>query len=198
MLEAIFSSKLYKASSRKDSIDSAINDPINIELVKQLREYLDDEYLTEDYVDVQDAPDDKDDGDQKIRPSEHSDNQGGRTPLSEKHEDLFKDDDGKSSESSESGETKEANESSKEPKEDSNSVSESSKVSGESIVSSRVPESAFQSISDLVDSIKGILNAREDTAGVSRVLTKTNEKELWIYYNDKVNLNNVMETVISV
>ena len=46
-----------------------------------------------------------------------------------------------------------------------------------------------------VQDIKGILNSREDTDGVSRVSTK-DDKEVWIYYNDNVNLNDVMVQVI--
>lgn len=42
--QAIFSSKLYQASSRKNKIKAALENPINAELVKQLGEYIDDEY----------------------------------------------------------------------------------------------------------------------------------------------------------
>ena len=44
--------------------------------------------------------------------------------------------------------------------------------------------------------IKGTLNVRDDTKGVSRIFVK--DKELWIYYQDKINLNSVMEPVIEV
>jgi hypothetical protein len=44
--------------------------------------------------------------------------------------------------------------------------------------------------------IKGTLNAREDTSGVSRIEVK--DSELWIYYNDDSNLNDKMVEVISV
>ena len=46
-----------------------------------------------------------------------------------------------------------------------------------------------------VESIKSILNAKDDTSGVSRVGVKDN-KEVWVYYNDNVNLNDVMVPVI--
>lgn len=46
-----------------------------------------------------------------------------------------------------------------------------------------------------VESIKGTLNAKDDTSGVSRVGVK-DDKEVWIYYNDSVNLNDVMVPVI--
>lgn len=46
-----------------------------------------------------------------------------------------------------------------------------------------------------VESIKGTLNSKDDTSGVSRVGVKDN-KEVWVYYNDNVNLNDVMVPVI--
>ena len=46
-----------------------------------------------------------------------------------------------------------------------------------------------------VESIKGTLNSKDDTSGVSRVGVK-DDKEVWVYYNDNVNLNDVMVPVI--
>ena len=45
-----------------------------------------------------------------------------------------------------------------------------------------------------VQGIKGILNADASTFGVQRVQEK--DKEVWIYYNDDINLNDVMVEVI--
>ena len=45
-----------------------------------------------------------------------------------------------------------------------------------------------------LDTVQGQLNAFEDTCGVIR--TKQVGDELWIYFNDKKNLNNLMEAVI--
>ena len=42
-----------------------------------------------------------------------------------------------------------------------------------------------------VKDIKGILNAQDETSGVSRVSYK-NDTEVWVHYNDNVNLNDVM------
>lgn len=42
-----------------------------------------------------------------------------------------------------------------------------------------------------VKDIKGILNAQDTTTGVSRVSVK-NDTEVWVHYNDNVNLNDVM------
>ena len=45
-------------------------------------------------------------------------------------------------------------------------------------------------INNIAFEIKGLLNAKADTAGVVRVNVKNDE--VWVYYNDDTNLNNVM------
>lgn len=45
------------------------------------------------------------------------------------------------------------------------------------------------------ESIQEFLNDQDSTSGVSRVVEK--DSEIWIHYNDKINLNNVMEDVIA-
>lgn len=62
-------------------------------------------------------------------------------------------------------------------------------------------ESTLESI-DVTDNldneckdIKGYLNSQKDTQGVSRIREKENN-ELWLYYNDNINLNDVMGSVI--
>ena len=52
----------------------------------------------------------------------------------------------------------------------------------------------YASLNGVANEVKGTLNARQDTAGVNRVQIKNDE--LWIYYNDDINLNNVMANVI--
>jgi hypothetical protein len=54
----------------------------------------------------------------------------------------------------------------------------------------------YASLTGIANEIKGTLNVRQDTAGVNRVQIKNDE--LWIYYNDDINLNNVMANVIGV
>lgn len=72
-------------------------------------------------------------------------------------------------------------------------VTESSRVSGTSVLGS-LPRSDFKDMRQVSDQIKGMLNFKDSTQGVNRILYK--ENELWIYYNDSVNLNNVMADVI--
>ena len=69
-MNAITASKLYRASTRKAKILAALNDPINVELVEQLNEYIGDEYKellnpdtsAEDTVEVDDTTEVVDEG----------------------------------------------------------------------------------------------------------------------------------------
>ena len=80
-----------------------------------------------------------------------------------------------------------------EPKEGNHSIESCSSVeasSGTSLTRTDVTDNMDLEVKD----IKGILNSREDTCGVSRV--QETQKEVWIYYNDSVNLNDMMVPVI--
>lgn len=54
---------------------------------------------------------------------------------------------------------------------------------------------AIRSSIDL-DSLKGTMNAVSDTCGVQRVKIDEDKKELWVYYNDDINLNDIMTPLI--
>ena len=73
-----------------------------------------------------------------------------------------------------------ANESNPEPPEASTEVPAKEKVTAATIL-------------DLT-SLKATLNSREETTGVTRIAEK--ENEIWIYYNDDTNLNEIMTDVI--
>lgn len=190
-INAIFACKLYKASNNKNKIRAAVNNPINAELVTQLAEYLDDEYVEK--AAKPSAPDDVEDKkEEKIRPSESAgNNRGGGvggtpssgmdTHLSDKLAEAEKDD----------FTFDDAVDNTPAPKEESTSdsdVAESTKVASTKITAS------MNYVSE-IEAIKGLLNSTEDTAGVCRIVIK--EGELWIHYNDSINLNNVMEPVIA-
>ena len=53
---------------------------------------------------------------------------------------------------------------------------------------------AYTSIDDVVHELKGALNLQDSTAGVLRVQVK--KDELWIYYDDSINLNSIMYPVL--
>ena len=214
-MKAIYASKFYKASSRQEGIRAAINDPINRELVQQLREYIDDDELER----IAQKPADSEDSSVEEKPadSEASDtdnledneqirkSSGSKIPANHHLSDMMKQEEGDSEGSvppESSGEPTESDNAS----EESITVSESTNVedtavSGTDFGSITASASllnihACVDISEQVDSIAGILNATAETAGVRRCMVKP-EDELWIYYNDSINLNNVMEPVIS-
>lgn len=194
MLEAIYSSKMFLASKNKDKVTTAINDPLNGELVQQLRSYLDDDFLeeskvhrAEQQVEEEPAMEETSDnagpgnGDEKESPSgsrPHGGSGASHSTLNDMNnlsdagvpdanDEMTFDDMVDDSDSS-----------------DSEEVEESVTVSKKRVNGSTTP--------DLVS----ILNSSDLTKGVRRI-NSSSDSELWIYYNDDVNLNNVMENVIS-
>lgn len=195
-MQAIYSCKLYRSSKRKSKIKSAIENPVNSELVSQLSRYLDDEYVLVD-EDINNKKNvQKSESDENTAKSEGSRN---HTPLhsipksssigdiddfdlEEEQEDSIP------AEEDEIGE--EIDEDQEDQEDETASVEESTSIlEGKSTVTASIVLSQ-----DTVAEIKGVLNLREDTKGVDRISFKDNE--LWIYYNDNINLNNVMSNVI--
>ena len=207
-LQRIYSSKLYVTSTRKDKIHAAMEDPINVELVQQLEEYLNDDSLRElkqakaEVKQAEEAAETAsqsggaaaDSGRPSIPPSggggaSHSSFTG--SPIDDFGEDDLADID---------------------IPEDMGGGDEAPAAEAEAPVADEVVESVTQegkkitaaciiwtTLDDVVadcDTIKGTLNAREDTTGVNRLEVK--DHELWIYYNDDSNLNDKMIEVIGV
>ena len=196
-LQRIYSSKLYVTSSRKDKIHAAIQDPINVELVQQLEEYLSDEAkseLKQAESQIQSEPEKDSDG-QVIQPDTSDISSGGggssHSPFTGNILDDFGDD-----EFSDEGSTEESG-GGEAPEE--TPVAETTEVTGKPIKATSVIWTSVEDIANECETIKGTLNAREDTTGVSRIEVKdSGAKELWIYYNDDSNLNDKMIEVISV
>lgn len=202
-LQRIYSSKLYVTSTRKDKIHAAIQDPINVELVQQIEDYLSDEAKTElNQVLVQQ----KEDAISKVNPADKSAApsgnssyapSGGGASHSAFTGDImsdFGDDDLADVEIPEDMGGDDVDETS-EPVEP--EAVESVTQEGKPITSSTAI--IWTTLDDVVadcETIKGTLNAREDTTGVTRLEVK--DKELWVYYNDDTNLNDKMVEVISV
>ena len=180
-MEAIYSSKLFKTSPRKDALKAAIENPINTELVQQLRRYLDKEYLKPEYVlresdqKKEKTPDEKGQTDVLFEggpefaprsapsmPSSLPDDSLEEEPLPDEEQTL--------DEETESEEPVAEESTSEEP------VSESVKI--QAMIGTTYLDDEPQISPDV---IKGTLNNRTDCMGVSRVSIKNNE--LWIYYN---------------
>lgn len=193
---SITASKLFRSSTRQAAILAALEDPINVELVTQLDEYIGDEY--KDLLNPADEPEVNPVDDVDTEPTEDNDmpdrpignkvakftpNTGG---LSEKYEDDLAELDGEAPDMT--------GESAPEPK-DTNSAT---KVFGRRIAADTAtltPDlNVHAGLIQLAGELKGTLNARSDTAGVTRVSAKNDE--VWVYYSDDINLNNVMTAVL--
>jgi hypothetical protein len=213
-MKAIFACKLYKSSKRKDKIKAALQNPINAELVEQLDEYLGEEYRPVTKIDgdvmktVPKHDNESGSSNTQTRSSGHGPSSGGLgglssalsgldddTTISEKYGDEL-DDDGNAAFDATQGTS-----SSDDDTSDDNSdttANSATTVKKSSIVADTVVTKPFVetqvSLNGLAGELKGTLNARSSTTGVNRVCVKNNE--IWIHYNDDINLNNVMTAVI--
>ena len=194
MVSAIFASKLYQASSRKDRIHSAYMNPLNAELVQQIDSYVSPKYQKLLEPEEQKPADSQnldtaDTGEDDSRSSSGSSYSGGGGSsfsgggvpgmITDEPADSSVDDiEGEDVDVEPSGEE------SFEPQED-ESIEQSTVIAS----TCTEKDAALE-----VDTIKGSLNVKDETSGVTRVRVK--DKELWIYYQDSINLNSVMPDVI--
>lgn len=199
---AIMSSKLYLAcdASKKKKILAALADPINVELVEQLDEYIGDEYKQTQPKDTDVKQSDSEDKSQETAETAPGSNQKAIRPsgpsgpsgsLFDKHKDELLDEEDEWDPDSTSGTSDEA---------DTDAVVENSvkmnskqRVTADTLVTN--PTIGINNtIINTAHEVKGLLNAKGDTAGVARVNVKNDE--LWVYYSDDINLNNVMTPAI--
>lgn len=194
MVSAIFASKLYQASSRKDRIHSAYMNPLNAELVQQIDSYVSPKYQKllepeeqkpDDSQNLDTANTGEDDGRSSSGSSYSggggSSFSGGGVPgmITDEPADSSVDDI-----ETEDVDVEPSGEESFESQKD-ESVEQSTVIAS----SCTEKDAALE-----VDTIKGSLNVKDETSGVTRVRVK--DKELWIYYQDSINLNSVMPDVI--
>lgn len=206
-MKSIYASKLYKASKRKGRINAALIAPTNLFLVQQLADSLDEEFKTPENFGI--VPEEKESEfseketelddflvDEDIDPEkdlvtmdnlgETSTSDDKKSASAPKHEPEPSgkpeppEEDKLDSDVSELMPESPANESNSEPLEAFTEVPAKEKVTAATIL-------------DLT-SLKATLNSREETTGVTRIAEK--ENEIWIYYNDDTNLNEIMTDVI--
>ena len=211
-LSKIYASKIYLTSTRQDKIHAAINDPINVELVQQVAEYLDDDSKQElkqaiKEKEAKEAPKDTTTNVPKGNVFDEYENSkpsgsfsGGAPSHSAPHSgNVFDDFDSMSDTDmgdipeGESIDTSDIPSDIPAP-EPSADIEESTEVvadDGIEVVSSEEEQPAIQS-----GIIKKLLNDQDDTKGAVRV--DPTDDEVWIYYEDKINLNDVMDNVITV
>lgn len=198
-MKAIYASKMYRSSRHKDKIRAALSNPINAELVQQLKEYLDeddviDKDVLENTEDEQENTKESNSSNERIPHKTPSiSNNPSSIPSKEPPQTALEKDIDKLSDLEN---PEESTDSESEDKEE--TIQNSTSISNTTIESQTVLYSDINSnssnLNNITDEIKGILNSRQDTCGVNRVLSK--ESELWIYYGDKINLNNVMDSAI--
>lgn len=205
LIHRILSSKLYKTSTRKSNIYAAMLNPVNSELVLQLKEYLQEEYNTPEYLN----PD-------LSNLENYLENTSEQEPItvSEITEEPVMDTPQTDVKTTNTNETtnsyfapdvllEEMGNISEDTTDISNVTEENSDVTvtqsvhstGTSITASSFAYCSFN-MPDVSNEIKGLLNSKMETTGVNRVTYLVVPNELWVYYDDKINLNNVMGPVL--
>lgn len=194
---AILASKMFKSSMRKSKILAELKNPENQELITQLDEYLDEEYqimnepaaetTTEDVTEVQETDEVIDDSPAPSGPSGSPAKFTPNKSLMDKH--------GEELEELENGDTEgepTEDKPEEEPAPEASVQAKGKAITADTLVNTFVDY--YPTLTGLAGEIKGTLNARSETAGVNRVQLKNDE--LWVYYNDDVNLNNIMSNAI--
>ena len=195
MINLIYASKLYRSSKRKDKINAALLNSANLGLVQQLSEDLDEEYRDLNKSAKEQSPEDNPSTGSEGEQSDGSDigpdlpkslssglSQGSFNPSTDLVEFPEVGEMDESEPSGDSIESLSPDDSEPEAQEEA-PVEESTQIKASSCI--EIPD---------LNSIKGSLNLVESLAGVTRVASK--EGEVWIYYNDDTNLNNIMTDVI--
>ena len=196
-MNAIFASKLYRSSPRQSAIKCALADPINVELVQQLQEYLDDTQSaaqppTEPHpnTSTQKSTHISDDKSSTPKPSiapvnyipTTSTKPNPDTNLDDKSANNIPADPNELDDTTKPDDTNKPDDTTK--PDDANIASATRIMASDSAI-------ALSSVSNV---LLGTLNANNDTCGVDRVSVKGDE--VWVYYNDTINLNNRMKFVI--
>ena len=214
-LGRIYASKLYLTSSRQGKIHAAIQDPLNVELVQQISDYLDADAKEELSEAVKsnkakeetsfkeaEAPkgnvfDDVDTSTSSESSSlgggSHGSSSGGSlSSMPDSSGDPFAEFESGASDTltdAPSDAPSDDNASPKAASEPSTDIEEATEITGVDEVSD-TDEVVLQS-----GVLKKLLNSEDDTSGVARV--DIDDKEAWVYYEDKVNLNDILDEVIS-
>ena len=196
-LQRIYSSKLYVTSTRKDRIHAAIQDPINAELVQQVADYLDEDSKVlleqaEQYEVQKESEDTKpaeNTSTETSSPSSSAPSGGSHSSFSGNVIDDFGEPEFTDEEFSDEETTE-----SPTPDTSDDEVIESVTQEGKPITATSVIWTTLDDVVSDIDTIQGTLNSREDTKGAIRLQVVDNE--LWIYFNDDVNLNDKMVDVI--
>ncbi len=185
-MKSIYASKLYIASKRKDKISAAMLAPSNLALMQQLADDLDDEYKTKENLGLE----------ENNKSDESAEDNEFNEFIVDEDVDPSKDlvtmnDLGKSA-----GGVGHRSSSGPKPSGKLNSDKgdeQPEKPEASTQINNNLQQIKSYTIADL-SLLKNTLNSRKETAGVIRIAEK--ENEIWIYYNDDINLNDIMVQVI--
>lgn len=188
LLKYIYGCKMFRSSSRKNHIKANIANPINVELVQQIQDLTDD---SEDTVEKVNPSENR--SERKILKGPSSSPSGGSYSTSLSHgsepseDDIFipdeTDNNGKKDENFDDSDSLDTSE---------ESVDED--TSDENVESSEAITAVVEDELD-INQLKSILNESSSlTYGVSRISERNNE--VWVYYNDDVNLNPMLSDII--
>ena len=185
-LKIIYSSKLYKSSSRKDKIRANINNPINVELVQQIADYVDANEPKQLDTEVSEP------SESVVKRSDHPAPNRGADKINHSSEsDVSPSDDIEPmpglivDDKTVSDEPQPA-----QPEDESaEEINESEKLTDDTVQGVAGICSSID-----INQIKDELNDSPLTEGVIRVANKA--REIWVYFNDNTNLNDIMVNVI--
>ena len=179
---------MFRSSSRKNHIKANIANPINVELVQQIQDLTDD---SEDTVEKVNPSENK--SELKILKGPSSSPSGGSYSTSLSHGSEPSEDDIFIPDETDNNGNKDEN------FDDSDSLDTSDEsvdedTSDENVESSEAITAVVEDELD-INQLKSILNESSSlTYGVSRISERNNE--VWVYYNDDVNLNPMLSDII--
>lgn len=188
LLKYIYGCKMFRSSSRKNHIKANIANPINVELVQQIQDLTDD---SEDTVEKVNPSENK--SERKILKGPSSSPSGGSYSTSLSHGSEPSEDDIFIPDETDNNNNKDEN------FDDSDSLDTSDEsvdedTSDENVESSEAITAVVEDELD-INQLKSILNESSSlTYGVSRISERKNE--VWVYYNDDINLNPMLSDII--
>ena len=194
----ILASKLYKGCTDRTRILSALESPINSELLQQPLEDIEApetaKSVAEETAKAETAETAKSSTEEAPAEDTKSSGMNIKNITSEPKPVKFKAVE-KTETEDDAGKETEVTETETEVTEEPKDTDSATKLIGTAIKASTMVEY----VTENADIIKNSLNNIADTAGVVSYLIKDNDgaPELWLYYNDEVNLNDMIYSVVS-
>lgn len=205
-MNAIFASKLYAASSRKDHIRAALSDPLNKELVQQLRSYLSEDTKEEISEPAQESFEEHyaapDGWEEDEKPSS-----GHRVDSAPRHTTPPSGGSGHLTESWDNANDLDLPDASGDDLADAPEPDQVQNDAAAPEVQDSIPDETAEASTAITGVDEGqmtippdaelqeLLKSQEQCPGVRKVSLQGDE--IWVYYSDNINLNNVMEPTIS-